>query len=190
MILIAQVIIVLLISIYLTQVIPTEFGTARPWHYPISAFWKTPVPDGKVDIEDLEDCEDGDVREERERVYNREYSPDAPLILKQMSKTYNSNGNIKQAVKNISFAVDTGVVFGLLGPNGAGKTSLISVLTGIHEATSGESRLAGFDLKSQPEYALRSIGVCPQFDILWDELTVEEHLYFYARLKRSARAHV
>lgn len=69
---------------------------------------------------------------------------------------------------------------------GAGKTTLISILTGVYPATSGTAKLAGFDIKNQSELALRSIGVCPQFDILWSDLTVEEHLYFYARLKGVA----
>ena len=71
---------------------------------------------------------------------------------------------------------------------GAGKTSLISILTGVYAPTSGNAKLAGYNIVDDPEVAFRSIGVCPQFDILWSELTVEEHLYFYARLKGVAVA--
>lgn len=101
-----------------------------------------------------------------------------------MRKEY-STGKVKNhiAVKDVAFAVENNVVFGLLGPNGAGKTTLISILTGVYPSTAGLAHLAGYNIDTHPELALRSIGVCPQFDILWPELTVEDHLYFYARLK-------
>jgi ABC-type multidrug transport system ATPase subunit len=61
-------------------------------------------------------------------------------------------------------------------------------LVGLYEKSSGEAKLAGYDLETQSEYVYRKIGVCPQFDILWEDLTVEEHLYFYARLKGISAA--
>ena len=100
-----------------------------------------------------------------------------------MRKQYGVGANAKLAVKDVTFLVENNTVFGLLGPNGAGKTTLISILTGIYPPTSGTATLAGFSITEQSDLSFRSIGVCPQFDILWPELTVEEHLYFYARLK-------
>ena len=66
---------------------------------------------------------------------------------------------------------------------GAGKTTLISVLTGLYETTSGQARIAGYDLATEIDDIHHHLGVCPQFDIHHAELTAEEHLYFYARLK-------
>ena len=60
------------------------------------------------------------------------------------------------------------------------------MLTGLYPASSGEALLCGFDLKTQSDQVYTKIGVCPQFDILWHDLTVEEHLYFYARLRGIA----
>ena len=80
------------------------------------------------------------------------------------------------ANKNITFKVNNGELFGLLGPNGAGKTTLISLLTGLYPQTSGNAWIGGYDLKNQLDIVRLQIGVCPQFDILWDILTVEEHL--------------
>jgi ABC-type multidrug transport system ATPase subunit len=60
------------------------------------------------------------------------------------------------------------------------------MLTGLYPASSGEAILCGFDLKTQSDQVYTKIGVCPQFDILWEDLTVAEHLYFYARLKGIA----
>lgn len=70
----------------------------------------------------------------------------------------------------------------MLGPNGAGKTTLISVLTGLYDASAGYAWIDGREVGS--EEANTRLGVCPQFDLLWDRLTISEHLYFYAILKR------
>jgi ABC-type multidrug transport system ATPase subunit len=53
----------------------------------------------------------------------------------------------------------------------------------MFKPTSGNAWLSGYDIKNNLELVQLQIGVCPQFDVLWDELTVEEHLLFYARLK-------
>ena len=71
----------------------------------------------------------------------------------------------------------------MLGPNGAGKTTLISMLTGLYSPTQGNAWVSGYDIRNQLELVQLQIGVCPQFDLLWSDLTVEEHLLFYARLK-------
>lgn len=89
----------------------------------------------------------------------------------------------KIANKNINLRINNGEIFGLLGPNGAGKTTLIQQLTGLYPATNGNAWIGGFSVNSQLEVVQLQIGVCPQFDILWDSLTVEEHLLFYARIK-------
>jgi ABC-type multidrug transport system ATPase subunit len=105
--------------------------------------------------------------------------------MKGMRKVYpgRSGSAPMFAVKNVTLAIEKGIVFGLLGPNGAGKTTLISILTGLYDATAGEANISGFDIHKERDQVYRVIGVCPQHDILWDDLTVEEHLLFYARLK-------
>ncbi|KAL7161462.1 hypothetical protein ACSBR2_042012 [Camellia fascicularis] len=74
-------------------------------------------------------------------------------------------------------------LFCLLGPNGAGKTTSIGCLTGIAPVTSGDGNW--FYLKSSvgKTNIRKIIGVCPQFDILWDTLTGEEHLHLFACIK-------
>ena len=63
---------------------------------------------------------------------------------------------------------------------GGGKTTLVSVLTGLDEPTSGMARIAGYDIATEIHHHL---GVCPQFDIQHADLTAEEHLLLYTRLK-------
>ena len=71
----------------------------------------------------------------------------------------------------------------MFNPLGAGKATLISVLTGLYEPTSGIGRIAGYDIRTDIQKIHHHLGVCPQFDIQHADLTSEEHLLFYARLK-------
>lgn len=76
---------------------------------------------------------------------------------------------------------------GLLGPNGAGKTTLINMLVGLLSPTSGRATIGSHEITSRGKELQRIIGLCPQFDLLYDDLTVEEHLLFYVRLKGYPR---
>jgi ABC-type multidrug transport system ATPase subunit len=106
-------------------------------------------------------------------------------VAKDIRKVYPSvNGREpKVANKGLSLRIEKGELFGLLGPNGAGKTTFISMLTGMYRPTSGNAWMGGYDICNHLELVQLQIGVCPQFDVLWGELTCEEHLLFYARLK-------
>ena len=64
-------------------------------------------------------------------------------------------------------------MIGILGPNGAGKTTLISMLTGLLAPDSGNAWVNGLDIKSHLDTVQLYMGFCPQFDILWSQLTVE-----------------
>lgn len=67
--------------------------------------------------------EDQDVKNERNRVYKEQYDPTCPLVMKNMRKVFPSRGGLgpKFAVKDITLAVESNLIFGLLGPNGAGN---------------------------------------------------------------------
>ncbi|KAK2172715.1 hypothetical protein NP493_937g00020 [Ridgeia piscesae] len=71
----------------------------------------------------------------------------------------------------------------LLGNNGAGKTTLMYMLTGFYSPTSGTALVNGFDICKDMEGARRCLGLCPQHNVLYDNLTVYEHLVFFAKLK-------
>jgi ABC-2 type transport system ATP-binding protein len=86
------------------------------------------------------------------------------------------------AVNEISFEVTEGEIFGLLGPNGAGKTTLIRMLTTLTPPTSGTARVAGHDIRRDPDGVRDSIGVIPQALTSDPELTAEENLLIHAKL--------
>ena len=130
--------------------------------------------------------EDEDVKKERAEIETNEASRSGDVVrVTQLRKVYPASGKSgeKLAVKNLTFGVKKGEVFGFLGTNGAGKTTTMSVLTGEFLPTMGHCSVGGFDVVKQSEQAKQVIGYCPQFDALLDLLTPEEHLYLYAALR-------
>jgi len=93
-----------------------------------------------------------------------------------------------EAVKDVSFAVAEGEIFGLLGPNGAGKSTLIRMMTTLIPVTGGRAVVAGHDVAKEPDAVRRVIGVIPQALTSDPDLTVEENLSIYAKLYSVPRA--
>ncbi|NPV30179.1 MAG: ABC transporter ATP-binding protein [Firmicutes bacterium] len=86
------------------------------------------------------------------------------------------------AVDRVSITVRAGEVFGLLGPNGAGKSTLVRMLCGILAPTAGGAHVLGFDLNSEAERVKAHIGYMSQRFSLYQDLTGEENLLFYAEI--------
>ncbi|GLH10706.1 Multidrug resistance protein homolog 49 [Gryllus bimaculatus] len=95
-------------------------------------------------------------------------------------QVFNKN---KVAVDNLTLNMYEGQITVLLGHNGAGKTTTMSMLTGMYTPTSGSALVNGYDVVTDIDAARDSLGLCPQHNVLFDELTVREHLYFFGKLK-------
>lgn len=87
-----------------------------------------------------------------------------------------------QAVRNVSFEVRPGEIFGLLGPNGAGKTSTLSAAEGLIKPSAGTIHVAGYDIRREPLHARASMGVQLQATSFQPELTVSEIIVLYGGL--------
>lgn len=119
---------------------------------------------------------DEDVVTEETRLNNS----NDPIKIMKIQKTY-ENGF--QALKGISFGVQNGQIFGLLGPNGAGKSTTFNISTALIPKTSGNVFLKNEELKTGLMTIFQDVGICPQFDCLWEHLTPSEHLYLFGRMK-------
>ena len=89
-----------------------------------------------------------------------------------------------QAVDHLSLEVPAGIIFGFLGPNGAGKTTTIRLLMGLLEATSGTAKVLGFDIRSQADEIRQRTGALLEQSGLYERLSAEDNLEFYARIWR------
>ena len=88
------------------------------------------------------------------------------------------------AVNDLSLTVEPGKIYGFLGPNGAGKSTTMNIITGYLGATSGEVKINGYDIFTQPEEAKKCVGYLPEIPPLYMDMTVKEYLYFVAELKK------
>jgi len=88
------------------------------------------------------------------------------------------------AVRDLTFKVETGRIWGLLGPNAAGKTTTMRILTGYQPATTGRATVAGFDVFNEPDAVKRSIGYLPEVVPLYLDMTVSGYLGFVAEIKQ------
>ena len=87
------------------------------------------------------------------------------------------------AVNNVSFKVYQNEIFAILGHNGAGKTTLINVMVGLLKANEGDVYFDGKSIAKDTNSIRENFGVCAQTNIIYDNLTVEQHIIFYGRLK-------
>lgn len=100
------------------------------------------------------------------------------IEIKKISRTF---GEFK-ALNDVSLDIEKGTIFGLLGPNGAGKSTLIKVLSCQMRPTTGSAFISGLDVVSDKKYVLSIIGVVPQENSFYDELTVTENLRYFGSL--------
>jgi ABC-2 type transport system ATP-binding protein len=100
------------------------------------------------------------------------------IEVKSLTKSYNG----RKALKGINFTIQTGELYGLLGPNGAGKTTIISIMSSILDADSGEVTIGRYNLSTDAKSVKKVIGVVPQEIALYNELTAYENLLFWGGL--------
>lgn len=103
---------------------------------------------------------------------NVEYTVEADNLEKRYGNFY--------AVKNNTFKIKKGEIFGLLGPNGAGKSTSFKMMCGLAKPTNGTARIMGVDIKKEPEKARSNLGYMAQKFSLYGSLTVRQNLEFFA----------
>ena len=142
----------------------------------------------KNSINILDKNEDSNVNKEEEiffennKIYLNYNKLDDILEIKNIHKIF---GDKKVALNGVSFNLYKNEIFALLGHNGAGKSTLINILTGLYPCTSGLAIYNSYNILTPEglEQFRKVLGICPQHDVLFNELTVEEHLEMFCVFK-------
>ncbi|XP_063224038.1 phospholipid-transporting ATPase ABCA3-like [Bacillus rossius redtenbacheri] len=172
--LVVDAILYLLIALYVEAVYPGVYGVPKPWNFFLKkSFWfggeaATVEPTG----DNLWISSSSDFVETE---------PALPIGIqtKELRKVFGK----KVVVDGLSLNMYEGHITVLLGHNGAGKTTTIAMLTGMLPPSGGTATVGGRDVRTQMDGVRASLGVCPQHNVLFNDLTVAEHLYFFGKLK-------
>lgn len=101
--------------------------------------------------------------------------------MRNLWKKYDTNNYV--AIKDVSYGVKSGEIFGLLGPNGAGKSTSFNILTSLIPRSMGSVSIKDIQVNKGIMKIYQDVGICPQFDCVWSSLTPKEHLYLFGRMK-------
>jgi ABC-2 type transport system ATP-binding protein len=101
------------------------------------------------------------------------------VLVEHLTKYYGA----RRAVSDVSFDMRPGEVMGLLGPNGSGKSTILRILTGYLQPSSGSARICGFDVVSRSLQARQCVGYVPEDVSLYAQMRVHEFLTFMGRLR-------
>ncbi|EGG24684.1 ABC transporter A family protein [Cavenderia fasciculata] len=177
--LILDIVLYTLLYWYLRNVISGEFGTSKPLLFFLKkSYWVSSTDKNSgFDIEsyhnDNQDIESIPVG----------LRTNATVSIRNLRKEFQTGNGIRTAVDGLHLEMYPNQIHAFLGHNGAGKSTTIGMLTGLIPATGGDAMVNGYSIQNQMDSVRRTLGVCPQHDIIWKQLTVYEHLCIYAGLK-------
>ncbi|KAL3053729.1 hypothetical protein OYC64_006118 [Pagothenia borchgrevinki] len=175
-----------LVAWYMEAVFPGEYGVPLPsYFFLLPSYWCSSPRMALVNEKEEE--------EDAEKALKGEFIEEEPsglvsgIKIKHLAKEFKMGNKTRQAVRDLTLNMFEGQITVLLGHNGAGKSTTLSMLTGLYPPTSGRAYINGYDICQDMALIRRSLGLCPQHDVLFDNLTVSEHLLFYAQLKGFSR---
>ncbi|CAK7304413.1 Phospholipid-transporting ATPase ABCA3 [Vulpes lagopus] len=202
-----------LVAWYIEAVFPGEYGIPKPWNFfLLRSHWFGETPERKKETRQFYETNESKYFEAEptnlvagiqiKHLYKYgEISKVAPqgtiqsnsrnsnkaLLVRNLNRSqreFQVQNTTKIALKDLSLNLYMGQITVLLGHNGAGKSTTLSILSeGLYPATSGEAYINGYNISQQMVHIRKSLGVCPQQNLLFDYLTVSEHLYFYCVVK-------
>ncbi|XP_077990027.1 phospholipid-transporting ATPase ABCA3-like [Glandiceps talaboti] len=164
-------------------IFPGKYGVPKPFYFScLPSYWCGPSETKKRDI-----TMEYKLQEDVNNSKNHETEPtdlNIGISIHNLRKVYKSlTTGSKLAVDNLSLNMYEGQITSLLGHNGAGKTTTMSILTGLFPPTSGSATINGYSILTDIDKVRQSLGLCPQHNVLFDRLTVKEHLDFFIALK-------
>ncbi|RLN48979.1 hypothetical protein BBJ28_00019753, partial [Nothophytophthora sp. Chile5] len=182
------------LGLYFDKVLPKEYGTSLKWYFPVSpSYWRdrrqrrmavqkesAPLDNVTLDMSPNFEPVNAELQEQERH--------GEALSVQRMRKVFPVPGGEKVAVQGLNMVMYKDQITCLLGHNGAGKTTLISMLTGMTAPSSGNATYNGMSVNEDMDEMRQSLGICFQHDVLFPELTVEEHLLFFGQIKGYADA--
>uniref|UniRef100_A0A8C0NNA7 ABC transporter domain-containing protein n=1 Tax=Canis lupus familiaris TaxID=9615 RepID=A0A8C0NNA7_CANLF len=169
-----------LVTWYMETIFPGQCGVPQPWYFfLLRSYWlgETKIREKK----EVKNCG---------QTPNKHFEAEptslvAGIQIKHLHKVFVSNEfGDKVVVNNMSLNLFKGQITILLGQNGAGKTTILSLLTGRYPPTREEVYIHGFDISKNIMEIRKNLGFCPQQDLLFNDMTISEHLFFYSVVKR------
>jgi ABC-type multidrug transport system fused ATPase/permease subunit len=145
-----------------------EYGIPQVWYYPFTkTYWFG------FDIKKIRQRTE-ELKYKKTSIENNQN--EIGVEIENLSKYY---GN-KMALKNLSIKFNRNMITAFLGRNGAGKSTTWSILTGLIPPSSGTAYIDGYDILTDIKIVRKKLGFAPQHNILFDLLTVKEHLEFFS----------
>ena len=192
----------LIFAVYFDNALPNSYGRSEGWFFCLKpSFWKGSKSEEskpqteKEDRSKLKKHVTDDMSEmvtaEANRIIDQEWeNGKAPAVqVLGMEIFFNSvslcggASKMVKAVQGITYGIEKDSLFVLLGHNGAGKTTTINALVGNLRPTGGDAYVFGHSCDTGMRTINKIMGVCPQHDILWEQLTGKEHLELFAALR-------
>ncbi|XP_055994780.1 phospholipid-transporting ATPase ABCA3-like [Sorex fumeus] len=171
-----------IVAWYIEAVFPGEYGVPKPWYFFVQySYWCRENPQASTKRSQYEDTIPNPFFE------NEPTDLTEGIQIKNLWKEFPARNMVKVAVQNLNLNLYEGQITVLLGNNGAGKSTTLSILTGFYPATSGEAYVNGYNVSEQIVEIRKSLGLCPQQNLLFNHMTVAEQLYFYCVLKGVPR---
>ncbi|XP_009947237.1 PREDICTED: retinal-specific ATP-binding cassette transporter [Leptosomus discolor] len=169
-----------ILSWYLDNVFPGDYGLPQPWYFPVQeSYW---LGSRNLKPEKTATAEEGKV--------NTFFEPEPTglipgVCIQNLVKIFANRP--KPAVDGMNITFYESQITAFLGHNGAGKTTTMSILTGLFPPTSGTVLIGGLDIQTHMDSIRHRLGMCPQYNILFNHLTVAEHILFYSQLKGRSK---
>lgn len=188
------------IGLYLDKVLPQDYGVQLPWNFFCTlGFWKEksrkPILGGGI----KHYCGDDNLgKNDHSNEGKKYFEPSIESVssdlkqqendgrciqIRNLQKVYKTPKGKCCAVNDLELSLYENQILALLGHNGAGKSTTIAMLVGLLPPTSGDALVFGKSIRTDMEKIRKQLGVCPQHDILFPELTVKEHLKIFGILK-------
>ncbi|XP_008435868.1 cholesterol transporter ABCA5 isoform X1 [Poecilia reticulata] len=177
----------LLLTLYLDQVLPGDFGIKRSMLYFLKPSYWSKHRKRYVEVSSVYDAEANGAPGGDECVepVSPEFRGKEAIRITNICKVYKDKDSTVDALRGFTFDIYEGQITALLGHSGAGKSTLMNILCGICPPTNGSATIYGSPVAEIAEGSemKQLVGICPQFNIIFDVLTVEEHLRIFAAIK-------